>query len=260
VVDARVPDCYHVEYSAHDDEFLLLLEDLAPAKQGDQLGGCSVDDAMLAVTEMAKLHGSLWESRLIQNNEWLHRNGTDSADLTSQLLQGVYPAFCQRFEGRIDSEVVKVGQQLVNQFPTYIAAQPEPNTVVHRDFRLDNLLFGEWEGNRGVAILDWQTASEGVAISDLSYFVGSALLPEVRVDRERDVVDHFVSVINTYGVGITKEEAWRQYRLFSFGGFVMAIIASMLVQQTERGDEMFMAMANRHGQQILQLEAMSFLS
>ena len=96
VVDARVPDCYHVEYSAHDDEFLLLLEDLAPAKQGDQLGGCSVDDAMLAVTEMAKLHGSLWESRLIQNNEWLHRNGTDSADLTSQLLQGVYPAFCQR--------------------------------------------------------------------------------------------------------------------------------------------------------------------
>ena len=260
VVDARVPDCYHVEYSAHDDEFLLLLEDLAPAKQGDQLGGCSVDDAMLAVTEMAKLHGSLWESRLIQNNEWLHRNGTDSADLTSQLLQGVYPAFCQRFEGRIDSEVVKVGQQVVNQFLTYIAAQPEPNTVVHRDFRLDNLLFGEWEGNRGVAILDWQTASEGVAISDLSYFVGSALLPEVRVDREREVVDHFVSVINTYGVGITKEEAWRQYRLFSFGGFVMAIIASMLVQQTERGDEMFMAMANRHGQQILQLEAMSFLS
>jgi hypothetical protein len=125
---------------------------------------------------------------------------------------------------------------------------------------LDNLLFGEWEGNRGVAIVDWQTASEGVAISDLSYFVGSALLPEVRVDREREVVDHFVSVINTYGVGITKEEAWRQYRLFSFGGFVMAIIASMLVQQTERGDEMFMAMANRHGQQILQLEAMSFLS
>ncbi len=66
-VDARIPDCYHVEYSAHDDEFLLLLEDLAPAQQGDQLGGCSVDDAMLAVTEMAKLHGSLWESPSIRN-------------------------------------------------------------------------------------------------------------------------------------------------------------------------------------------------
>lgn len=259
-VDARIPDCYHVEYSAHDDEFLLLLEDLAPAKQGDQLSGCSVDDAMLAVTEMAKLHGSLWESPLIQNKEWLHRNSKDSVELTSQLLQGVYPAFCQRYEGRIDSEVVKVGQKLVNQFPTYFAAQPKPNTVVHRDFRLDNLLFGNWSDKPGVAILDWQTACEGVAISDLSYFVGSALLPEVRADREQDVVAHYVSVINSYGVAISNEEAWRQYRLFSFGGFVMAIVASMLVEQTERGDEMFMAMANRHGQQILQLDAQSFLS
>ncbi|HAG67949.1 MAG TPA: hypothetical protein DCL10_06755 [Acidimicrobium sp.] len=259
-IDARVPDCYHVDYSAHDDEFLLLLEDMAPAKQGDQLGGCSVDDAMLSVTEMAKLHGSLWGSPLTKKKEWLHRNSSESVEVTSQLLQGVYPAFCQRFEGRLDSEVAKVGQQFVHRFPTYFAAQPKSNTVVHRDFRLDNLLFGEWDGNRGVAILDWQTACDGVAISDLSYFVGSALLSEVRAQHEREVVDHYVSVINTYGVGITNEEAWRQYRLFSFGGFVMAIVASMLVEQTERGDEMFMAMANRHGQQILQLEAMSFLS
>jgi aminoglycoside/choline kinase family phosphotransferase len=236
-VEARIPECYHVEYSKHDDEFLLLLEDLAPARQGDQLGGCGVDDAILAVTEMAKLHGSLWNSPSTNDKEWLIRNRSDAGKNTLQLLQSVYPSFCQRYEGRLDSKVVQVGRQLVSQFPEYFSAQPKPNTVVHRDFRLDNLLFGDWGGARGVAILDWQTASEGVAISDLSYFVGSALLPE-----------------------ITEEEAWRQYRLFSFGGFVMAIVASMLVEQTERGDEMFMAMANRHGQQILQLEAQSFLS
>ncbi len=259
-VEARIPECYHVEYSKHDDEFLLLLEDLAPARQGDQLGGCGVDDAILAVTEMAKLHGSLWNSPSTNDKEWLIRNRSDAGKNTLQLLQSVYPSFCQRYEGRLDSKVVRVGQQLVSQFPKYFSAQPKPNTVVHRDFRLDNLLFGDWGGARGVAILDWQTASEGVAISDLSYFVGSALLPEVRVEREREVVNHYVSVINTYGAEITEEEAWRQYRLFSFGGFVMAIVASMLVEQTERGDEMFMAMANRHGQQILQLEAQSFLS
>ena len=259
-VEARIPECYHVEYSKHDDEFLLLLEDLAPARQGDQLGGCGVDDAILAVTEMAKLHGSLWNSPSTNDKEWLIRNRSDAGKNTLQLLQSVYPSFCQRYEGRLDSKVVQVGQQLVSQFPEYFSAQPKPNTVVHRDFRLDNLLFGDWGGARGVAILDWQTASEGVAISDLSYFVGSALLPEVRVEREREVVNHYVSVVNTYGAEITEEEAWRQYRLFSFGGFVMAIVASMLVEQTERGDEMFMAMANRHGQQILQLEAQSFLS
>jgi aminoglycoside/choline kinase family phosphotransferase len=71
---------------------------------------------------------------------------------------------------------------------------------VHRDFRLDNLLFGEWEGNRGVAILDWQTACDGAAISDLSYFVGSALLPRVRGENERAVVNQYVSVLNGYGI------------------------------------------------------------
>jgi hypothetical protein len=33
----------------------------------------------------------------------------------------------------------------------------------------------------------------------------------------------------------------------------MAIVASMLVKQTDRGDAMFAAMANRHGQQMLDL-------
>lgn len=258
-IDARIPDCYHVEYSAHDDEFLLLLEDMAPAKQGDQLGGCTVDDAMLAAIEMAKLHGSMWGSPVLKNREWLNRNSADSVGITSQLLQGVYPAFCQRFEGRLSEDVVQVGQQFVDKFPAYVVAQPGADTVVHRDFRLDNLLFGQWEGKRGVAILDWQTASSGAAVSDLSYFVGSALLPEMRQGFEREVVNEYVAVMNAYGINLSKEEAWRQYRLFSFGGFVMAVVASMLVEQTARGDEMFMAMANRHGQQILQLDALSFL-
>jgi len=258
-IDARIPDCYHVEYSAHDDDFLLLLEDMAPAQQGDQLGGCTVDDAILAATEMAKLHGSMWGSPVLLQKDWLNRNSADSVEVTSRLLQGVYPAFCERYEGRLNEDVVKVGQQFVDKFPTYFRAQPPPNTVVHRDFRLDNLLFGQWKSCRGVAILDWQTACTGVAVSDLSYFVGSALLPEERQDHEREVVNEYVSVLQTYGIDLPTEEAWRQYRLFSFGGFVMAVVASMLVEQTERGDEMFMAMANRHGQQILQLDALSFL-
>ncbi len=258
-VDARIPDCYHVEYSAHEDEFLLLLEDLAPAKQGNQLAGCSADDATLAVTEMAKLHGSLWKSPLITNNSWLHRNKAEAVASNWELLQRIYPAFVQRFDGRLEREVINVGQEFVDNYPAYFAAQPASNTVVHRDFRLDNLLFGDWQGARGVAIVDWQTASQGVAVSDLSYFVGSALLPDARAHHEREIVEQYVSVINAYGAGITSEEAWRQYRLFSFEGFGMAIVASMLVEQTERGDEMFMAMTHRHVQQILWLDALSFL-
>ena len=39
----------------------------------------------------------------------------------------------------------------------------------------------------------------------------------------------------------------------------MAICASMLVVQTERGDEMFLTMARRHATHVLDLGALEFL-
>jgi hypothetical protein len=38
------------------------------------------------------------------------------------------------------------------------------------------------------------------------------------------------------------------------------VIASMLVQQTERGDDMFTAMARRHARHALDLGAIEFLA
>ena len=40
----------------------------------------------------------------------------------------------------------------------------------------------------------------------------------------------------------------------------MAVAASMMVVQTERGDEMFLTMARRHGAQILDLDALELLT
>jgi hypothetical protein len=37
----------------------------------------------------------------------------------------------------------------------------------------------------------------------------------------------------------------------------MAVVASMIVKQTERGDEMFLAMANRHAQHADDLDSLA---
>jgi hypothetical protein len=39
----------------------------------------------------------------------------------------------------------------------------------------------------------------------------------------------------------------------------MAIVASMVVRRTERGDEMFVAMAERHGRHALDVDAEALL-
>ena len=51
------------------------------------------------------------------------------------------------------------------------------------------------------------------------------------------------------------DTCWEGYRRHAFAGLIMAIGASMLVTRTDRGDEMFMAMANRHGRHALDVDA-----
>jgi aminoglycoside phosphotransferase (APT) family kinase protein len=128
--------------------------------------------------------------------------------------------------------------------------------VVHGDFRLDNLLFG---GPR-VAVVDWQTVKIGPALSDVAYFIGSALLPEVRRDHEAALVRSYHHQLAEAGVTLPWDECWADYRRYPFDGLLMGIVASMLVARTPRGDDMFMAMVDRHGRQALDLGSAEFLA
>jgi hypothetical protein len=54
-------------------------------------------------------------------------------------------------------------------------------------------------------------------------------------------------------------DCWNDYRRGTFAGFGVTVIASMMVQQTARGDEMFTAMARRHARHALDHGAAEFL-
>ena len=55
------------------------------------------------------------------------------------------------------------------------------------------------------------------------------------------------------------DELCLQYRRYTVAGLIMAVAASMLVKRTPRGDDMFMAMAERAGRHALDLDAMELL-
>ena len=72
-VDIRVPRCYHAEWHADSGDFVVLMEDLAPAAQGNQITGCDPIQARTAVLELAKLHGPRWGDPTLDDIEWLGR-------------------------------------------------------------------------------------------------------------------------------------------------------------------------------------------
>ena len=74
---------------------------------------------------------------------------------------------------------------------------------------------------------------------------------------ERDLlIRYHRALVEDYGVGgYPFDHCWRDYVRSSYGSLLMAVFASMMVGRTERGDAMFMAMANRSAQMAADLDA-----
>ena len=112
-----------------------------------------------------------------------------------------------------------------------------------------------------VAVVDWQSLTLANPLNDVAYFLGAGLLPEVRRAAERDIVEDYHRKLCEAGVaGYSWERCWTDYRRGVFAGFAVTVVASMLVEQTERGDQMFTAMARRHARHALDLGAEELLA
>ena len=62
LIKARVPQCFLSVTDEANNGFTLLLEDLAPAQAGDQIAGCSIEEARAAAINVAGLHAPTWNS------------------------------------------------------------------------------------------------------------------------------------------------------------------------------------------------------
>ena len=133
-------------------------------------------------------------------------------------------------------------------------------SVVHVDYRLDNLMIDESQSPPAITALDWQSLTLGNPLSDVAYFLGAGLLPEARreVERER-VQEYYRSLVETGVDGYTQDACWNDYRRGVFSGFAVTVVAAPMVEQTERGDAMFTAMAKRHARHALDLGSEEFL-
>jgi aminoglycoside phosphotransferase (APT) family kinase protein len=247
--------CYYAGYDAEPDEYIVLLEDLAPASPGDQLAGLGADDAAAAVDELAALHAAGWDSPELAGLPWLNRSSPDAVALMTAVVTDLYPGFRDRYAASLDPATVTLIEEFLPHAGGYLATGDETRTIVHGDFRADNLLLGPARP----AVLDWQTCSFGQAAGDLSYFLGSSLPVPVRRQHEDALVRRYHSALARRGVSLAWTDCWTAYRRNAFGGIVMDVIAAMVVQRTERGDKMFAAMANRHARHALDLESLAFL-
>ncbi len=258
----RTPRCdYATIDEANPEFFSIVLEDMAPARQGDQIAGCSVEEAELALDELTRLHAPWWDDAKLPGLAYLQQASPESAPLLQGVYSALQPGFEARYADRLAPELMDVTRRFGPLIGAWAAASDSPKTLTHGDYRLDNMLFGAGDSATPLCIVDWQTVGCGAALGDAAYFMGAGLPIEARRTHEDALIRRYHEGLLAGGVtDYDFETCWREYRLFTFAGVIMAVVASMIVEVTERGDEMFMAMASRHAQHALDLEAFDLIS
>ncbi|MDP1795400.1 MAG: phosphotransferase [Acidimicrobiales bacterium] len=258
-VTIAAPQCFYVDFDEATSEFVLLLADASPAEQGDQLAGCTVDQAELAVLELPKMHAPYWGDPNLASMEWLAGSYSANPEISGQFLGMLYNGFKERYTGRIDDDIIDLAERMLTKMVAMYSFGDRPDTLTHGDYRLDNMLFATAAGGPPITIVDWQTVARGQAVSDLSYFIGAGLTVEDRRVHEEELVRSYHQAMKVAGIEMSWDDLWWQYRRHTTSGLVMAIGASQVVVQTDRGDDMFVTMAQRHGRHALDLDFESTL-
>lgn len=257
--DAGVPcpSSYFAAIDADGEHFALLLEDMAPLRQGDQIAGGSVTQVAAALDGAAALHA--WRP---PGDDWTAFGWTERAPaagaMLATILPACFPAFRERFAGLLDADVMDLAARFIDRFDAYLDGEGDKECLRHGDLRLDNILFDN-SGNRAV-LLDWQTASHGRAAVDVAYLIGTSFAdPAVRSANEGALVDAYLARRAALGRPVARDDFWREYRRSAPAGLMMAINASQYVERTDRGDRMFAAMAERPARMALELDSLALL-
>jgi hypothetical protein len=259
-VDIRMPHCYHGEWDAATNDYVVLLEDMTPAEQGDQIAGCSLDRAELAVRELARLHGPRWNDPTLADIDWLSGNDPDaSPDNYAVLWTMLVSGFAAAYEPYLTAEQLDLAERFGEHIVSFIGGRQRPFSLVHTDYRLDNMLFGTSEGGPPITVVDWGSPAHSTPITDLSYFCGAGLLVDDRRTHERDLLGAYTDALGAYGVDVDRDWLWSQYRREAFHGLFIVVFTSQTVTMNDRSMDMFGAMASRHLQHALDLDALSAL-
>lgn len=183
---ARVPRCFANVADPDHDRWLLLLADAGDTTAASQATGATRTQADAAVTEIAALHRSL-EGR--RPAEWLP--GFDRGPFT--MLEAAVCSAVEPFLDRFGHLLAPGGADLLRRFAPRLAAwaedrRSEPLTLVHADYRLDNLII---DAADQVTIVDWQTALIGHGAMDVASLLATSLTVEDRRRWEDDLLARY---------------------------------------------------------------------
>ena len=239
----RVPQSYYAAVDEETSRFVVVMEDMGAMRIVDQVAGMSVADAERAVDAMARWHARWWN----QGDDLAARG------VTVSLADPIYPAILPMVfdEGwQKVTAAMDVGAGIQRVGPAWTAAMPGllanlsagPNTMIHGDYRGDNILF---DADDNAVLLDFQLIGTGVGAYDLAYMITQSLDADAAADNERVLFERWCEGVRAAGVPADDvANAWEDYRRAALFCLVYPIVASRGMDLSDQRQFDLVAMMN----------------
>lgn len=260
---ASVPACRHAGFDPETVLGSLVLEDAGlGAVAGDDLRGARRAEALLAMRALGRLHGALRPALLDPARAaWLVRE----PDANGAFFHEIFLAFRARYGDRVAPDHMTIIERWIPAFDWFVeqqlASPPDKVGVRHGDFRLDNLIY---LGGGRIKVVDWQCIAAGPLVGDVAYFLGCSLTTENRRAWQDDLLKEYCDALAEasppeFGPTLTLEQVRHELRLQTLGSVTMSLVSSIMVDPTERGDDMFMTLIARECELVKDVDALALL-
>jgi hypothetical protein len=231
----RVPDCVAAVIDREAQQAVIIMRDLIVdgARFCSALEPFSADDALLSLTELAKLHAS---SAFLEGAAWVRPRAAELAQMTY-----VTPEMLQELldgpRGDNLSPEVRDARRLGAAMKALAARDGErPQFMIHGDAHAGNI----FRTAQGAGLIDWQLLQRGGWALDLAYHLNAVLPTEIAEVEERRLLCEYLSLMRGHGMDMPEDEqAWAQYREAPIYGYYLwgitrRVDPAITVQFTDR--------------------------
>jgi ketosteroid isomerase-like protein len=182
--------------------FVLVLEDLGHLTMADEVAGMSLAQAHAAVRALASLHRSWWGRTGAAEYAWLPTLDHPRIAAVSAVYPQLWQGFVAKFGDLLSPEAHAHGDRIAGSWGDLMAQLAKrPNTLLHMDFRCENMFFGDTAFGNGddVTVFDWQAIGRGPGVYDLAYLLGGSLPTEVRRANESELLHAYHDALGVDG-------------------------------------------------------------
>jgi aminoglycoside/choline kinase family phosphotransferase len=260
-LELRTPRLYYGNVDPVGGTFILLLEDLAPARVGDPVVGCSADQILDALKHAAMLHARSWNSPELASIDWIPTFET-LATKRHALSGQFWNVFTRKYRSHFPSSFLAVSDRLrrgLEHARHRLSALPP--TLLHGDFRPDNLLFPSTDAGGTIAAVDWQVTMRGPGVCDVAYFLAACGPAELRRELESEALEAYAATLATRGVrGYSHRQCVQDYQIAMIDILArVSVLTVGLVPRSSHGRAVFAALAERVATAVVDLDCAELL-